>query len=78
MATVPVIIRQEVPAHLTADTPLPVWTGATNADLVDYVLSLRQALGSCNAAKAAIRGGPSGVRAILRASKSSRQGTRSV
>lgn len=56
MATVPVIIRQEVPAHLTAETPLPVWTGATNADLIDYVLSLRQALGSCNADKAAIRG----------------------
>lgn len=55
MATVPVIIRQEVPAHLAAETPIPVWDGVTNADLVEYALDLRQALGLCNADKAAIR-----------------------
>lgn len=55
VATVPVIIRQEVPAHLTAETPIPVWDGVTNADLVEYALDLRQALGLCNADKAAIR-----------------------
>lgn len=58
MATAPVIIRQEVPAHLTAETPVPLWRGATNADLVEYALDLRQALGACNADKAAIRGKP--------------------
>ena len=52
MATMPVIIRQDAPAYLTAETPVPLWTGVNNADLVDYVLSLRQALGSCNADKA--------------------------
>ena len=57
MATTPVIIRQDAPAYLTAETPTPLWDGVTNADLVDYVLNLRQALGSCNADKAAIRGG---------------------
>lgn len=56
MATAPVIIRQEVPAHLTAETPIPLWTGVTNADLVDYALDLRRALGACNADKSAIRG----------------------
>ena len=53
----PVVIRQDAPAYLTAETPVPLWTGVNNADLVDYVLRLRQALGSCNADKAAIRGG---------------------
>ena len=57
VATMPVVIRQDAPAYLTAETPVPLWTGVNNADLVDYVLSLRQALGSCNADKAAIRGG---------------------
>lgn len=57
MATMPVVIRQDAPAYLTAETPVPLWTGATNADLVEYALDLRQALGSCNADKAAIRGG---------------------
>ena len=56
VATAPVIIRQEVPAHLTAETPIPLWAGATNSDLVGYALDLRQALGACNADKAAIRG----------------------
>lgn len=53
----PVVIRQDAPAYLTAETPVPLWTGVNNADLVDYVLNLRQALGACNADKAAIRGG---------------------
>ena len=57
VATMPVVIRQDAPAYLTAETPVPLWTGVNNADLVDYVLSLHQALGSCNADKAAIRGG---------------------
>ena len=42
MATMPVIIRQDAPAYLTAD-------------LLGYALDLRQALGACNADKAAIR-----------------------
>lgn len=58
VATVPVVIRQEAPAYLTAETPVPLWSGSTNADLVVYALDLRQALESCNADKAAIRGKP--------------------
>ena len=55
MATMPVIIRQDAPAYLTAETPTPLWDGVTNADLLGYALDLRQALGACNADKAAIR-----------------------
>lgn len=55
VATVPVVIRQEVPASLTAETPVPLWDGATNADLLGYALDLRRALGACNEDKAAIR-----------------------
>lgn len=49
MATMPVIIRQDAPAYLTAETPTPLWDGVTNADLLGYALDLRQALGACNA-----------------------------
>ena len=55
VATAPVIIRQEVPAHLIAETPIPLWDGVTNADLVEYALDLRRSLGACTADKAAIR-----------------------
>ena len=44
MATMPVIIRQDAPAYLTAETPTPLWDGVTNADLLGYALDLRQAL----------------------------------
>lgn len=43
MATMPVIIRQDAPAYLTAETPTPLWDGVTNADLLGYALDLRQA-----------------------------------
>ena len=43
MATMPVIIRQDAPAYLTAETPTPLWNGVTNADLLGYALDLRQA-----------------------------------
>lgn len=55
VATMPVVIRQDAPAYLTAETPTPLWDGVTNADLLGYALDLRQALGACNADKAAIR-----------------------
>ena len=48
MATMPVIIRQDAPAYLMAETPTPLWNGVTNADLLGYALDLRQALGACN------------------------------
>ena len=56
MATVPVVIRQDVPAYLTQQTPEPVWSGTTNSDLIEHIFDLRQSLKSCNADKAAIAG----------------------
>ena len=50
----PVVIRQDIPAHLIKDTPEPAWNGTTNADLVEHILDLRQALRRCNAKNAAI------------------------
>lgn len=55
VATLPVVIRRDIPAHLTEETPVPIWAGTTNADLVEHVLDLRQALGACNADKKAIK-----------------------
>lgn len=56
VATVPVVIRQDVPAYLTQQTPEPFWNGTTNSDLIEHIFDLRQALKSCNADKAAIAG----------------------
>ena len=56
VATVPVVIRQDVPAYLTQQTPEPVWNGTTNSDLIEHIFDLRQSLKSCNADKAAIAG----------------------
>lgn len=50
----PVVIRQDIPAHLIEETPEPAWNGTTNADLVEHILDLRQALRRCNAKNAAI------------------------
>lgn len=50
----PVIIRQEIPAYLIEETPVPAWNGKTTADLVEYTLDLKQALQQCNAKNVAI------------------------
>lgn len=44
-----------VPQMLLAPCEAPVWQGGTNADLVEYIASLREALGRCNADKAAVK-----------------------
>lgn len=44
-----------VPAHLLEPCAEPVWNGGTNGDLVEYIADLREALGKCEADKAAIR-----------------------
>ena len=51
---VPVVLRPEFPAHLCAPVEEPVFTGKTNADLVEHVMDLRMALQYCNADKAAM------------------------
>ena len=43
-----------IPDMLLAPCAEPVWEGGTNGDLVEYVGELREALGRCNADKAAI------------------------
>ena len=43
-----------IPPQLLTPCNEPQWTGETNGDLVEYVGELREALGRCNADKAAI------------------------
>lgn len=50
----PVVIRPQLPEMLTAPTTEPEWAGTSNMELVEYILELRDALGRCNADKAAI------------------------
>lgn len=51
----PIAIEQPLPTHLLLESPVPLWRGSSNADLVDYVLALKSALASCNADKAALK-----------------------
>jgi hypothetical protein len=46
---------QYPPQSLVLQTPAPALLGASNGDLLQWSLDLRDALGSCNADKAAIR-----------------------
>lgn len=51
------MVSDPFPEHLVLQTPEPVLPGGpllTNADLVDYLLSLKEAVRMCNADKAAI------------------------
>ena len=43
-----------IPPQLLIPCNEPQWNGETNGDLVEYVGELREALGRCNADKAAI------------------------
>lgn len=43
-----------IPEMLLAPCPEPQWEGETNGDLIDYIADLKEALGKCNADKAAI------------------------
>lgn len=45
---------QYPPRSLVLQTPRPPFLGGTNADLLQWALNLRDALGSCNADKGAI------------------------
>jgi len=49
------LIELRAPKHLTKPTSVPAWRGATNQDLIEYVLELKEALNMCNADKAGVR-----------------------
>lgn len=44
-----------IPPQLLQPCSEPQWDGLTNGDLVEYVGALKEALGKCNADKAAIQ-----------------------
>jgi hypothetical protein len=49
------VVRVEVPQSLFVEQTVPLWQGGTNSTLAKHTASLRDALGQCNADKAAIR-----------------------
>lgn len=55
IATSAQVIRKHPPAVLMAPCVIPAYHGDTNADLLDWALSLRAELTSCNADKTALR-----------------------
>ena len=44
-----------IPAEMDADCPIPAFTGTTFGDGIEYAITLKSALVSCNGQMAAIR-----------------------
>lgn len=49
------VVRVEIPQSLFVEQSVPLWQGGTNGTLARHTAELRDALGRCNADKAAIK-----------------------